>query len=137
MTGRVFIDTTVLAYALGRAHPQRTASRDLLQRASRGDIEVHASVEAIQELLFHRLRRTTRDQAVAQAMSAHDLCRVHSFDEAVTARMFELVQTTSLRGRDAVHAATALTHGFTEIVTADRDFDTVPGLARIAPADAA
>lgn len=31
------------------------------------------------------------------------------------------------------HAATALEHGFTEIVTTDRDFDAVPGLARLDP----
>lgn len=34
-----------------------------------------------------------------------------------------------------MHAATALAHGFTEIVSADTDFDDVPGLTRIDPAD--
>lgn len=133
MTRRLFIDTTVLTYAAGGQHPHRAASRALLDRAARGEVELHTSVEAIQELLFHRLRRAEPSEAIAQALSAHDLCRVHPFDEAVTARMFELVAESQIRGRDAVHAATALEHGFTEIVTTDRDFDAVPGLARLDP----
>ena len=46
-----------------------------------------------------------------------------------------LVATGTIGGRDAVHAATALAAGFTEIVSADRDLDRVPGLTRRAPDD--
>lgn len=51
------------------------------------------------------------------------------------ARALDLVMNSVLGGRDAVHAATALSLGFDDIVSADRDFDAVPGLRRIAPAD--
>ena len=45
----------------------------------------------------------------------------------------ELVQEI-LRGRDAVHAATALEHGLVTIISPDPDFDGAPGLTRIEPA---
>jgi predicted nucleic acid-binding protein len=133
---RLFIDTTVLAYAAGDEHPDRAVCRALFAAAQQGVLELHVSTEAIQELLHHRLRRATRIEAVAEAKAATATCRIHAFDESVLRRSLELVGSTGLRGRDAVHAATALEHGFDSVVTADRDFDGVPGLRRIDPSAA-
>jgi predicted nucleic acid-binding protein len=63
------------------------------------------------------------------------MCVLHPFDEVVLARALDLVMNSVLGGRDAVHAATALSLGFDHIVSADRDFDAAPGLRRIAPGD--
>ena len=59
----------------------------------------------------------------------------HDFTAAIQARSLDLMEVSGVRGRDAVHAATALTAGFTEIVTNDRGFDGIPGLRRIDPRD--
>lgn len=133
MTARAFLGTAVLALAVGGEHPQREDCRAYLAAAARGELDLHVSVEAIQELLFHRLRRGTRSEAVSLVRDVHAMCRVHDFDDAVALRMLDLVATSPLGGRDAVHAATALEHGFDEIVTPDRDFDAVPGLRRRDP----
>lgn len=130
---RLFLDTAVLALAVGGEHPLRNACRAVLQRATRGEVELHVSVEALQELLFHRMRRGRRDDAVALVRDVADLCHVHPFDDAVMRRVLDLVGGGSIGGRDAVHAATALVAGFDEIVTPDRDFDGVPGLRRLGP----
>jgi predicted nucleic acid-binding protein len=133
---RVFADTAVLALAIGGEHEQRASCRTLLAAATAGQVEVHVSVEALQELLFHRTRRAGRDAAVADVRDCMRVCRLHSFDSTVLARGVDLVATTHLRGRDAVHAATAMLHGFTEIVTTDADFDGLPELVRLAPDEA-
>jgi predicted nucleic acid-binding protein len=80
----------------------------------------------VQELLFHRMRRTSRAEAVAQARFAAGLCVLHPFDGAVLNRALNWWRSPDSRARDAVHAASALVAGFTEIVSADRDFDAVP-----------
>jgi predicted nucleic acid-binding protein len=133
---RVFADTSVLALAIGGEHEHRASCRALLAAATAGQVELHVSVEALQELLFHRTRRAGRDAAVADVRDSMRLCRVHSFDLTVLARTVDLVAATHLRGRDAVHASTAMLHGFTEMVTTDADFDGLPELARLAPAEA-
>ena len=132
---RVFLDTAVLALAVGGEHPLRASCRRYLEQAAAGELELHVSVEALQELLFHRMRRGDRAEAVALARDVRDLCHVHPFDGAVLARMLDLVATTALGGRDSVHAATAQAAGFSEIVTPDSDFDGVPGLARRTPGE--
>lgn len=133
MTTVIWVDTSVLAYAAGGTHPQREHCRQLVAAAAARRLELHASVEMVQELLFHRMRRTSHVEAVAQARFAAGLCVLHPFDGAVLNRALELVAVSGLGGRDAVHAASALVAGFTEIVSADRDFDAVPGLLRQDP----
>lgn len=129
----VVVDTTVLAHAMGGPSPQRTACRGLAARASSGELVRHASTEAVQEFLFHRLRMGERAAAVDSARLVMRLCLLHDLDREVLSRAIDLASTTMLRGRDAVHAATALRHSFDTIVSADRDLDRVPGLRRVDP----
>ncbi|MFZ5870249.1 MAG: type II toxin-antitoxin system VapC family toxin [Actinomycetota bacterium] len=136
MTGRaLFVDTSVLAYAVGGAHPQRDPCRAVLEAAVAGSVQLHASCELVQEFLFHRLRRTDRPTAVQQARDVAALCILHPLDGEIVFRMIDLVASSPLGGRDAVHAATALAHGFEAIVTPDQDFDEAPGLRRVSPSD--
>jgi len=131
------VDTAVFAYALGGSHPMKQPCARLVAAAGDGDIELHASVEMIQELVFHRMRKTDRHTAVRQARDAATVCVLHDFDEAVLHRMLELIATSeSLGGRDAVHAATALYHGIPSILSPDHAFDAVAGISRTDPADA-
>ncbi len=131
-----FADTSVFAYALGGHHVERAPARAVITAATAGELVLHASVEMVQELLHHRMRRGDRAAAVRQARAAGELCVLHAFDDAVLGRALDLVSTTPTRGRDAVHAATALHHGVSTMLSTDPDFDTVPGLTRITPGEA-
>lgn len=133
MTRRLFVDTAPLLYAVGGAHPLRAPCRALLAASAEGRVELHASVEVVQEFLFHRLRRDDRARAVAAARAVREVLVLHPFDASVVSAMVDLVETSGVGGRDAVHAATALAAGFEEIVSTDPDLDAVPGLGRLAP----
>jgi predicted nucleic acid-binding protein len=96
-------------------------------------LELHASVELVQEVVFHRLRRRDRVQAVADARLVADSCQLHDFDSGVLRRALSLIAEGTVGGRDAVHAATALEAGIGVIVSNDADFDGIRGLTRIDP----
>jgi predicted nucleic acid-binding protein len=131
------VDAAVFAYALGAAHPMKQVCQAVLSAAGAGVIELHASTEMVQELLFHRMRKTDRQTAAHQARDAATVCVLHDFNPPVLYRSIELVAASkTLGGRDAVHAATALQHGLDTILSPDRDFDVVAGLRRVDPADA-
>lgn len=132
-TVKLFLDTSVLVFAVGTEHKQRSHCAALIEAAARGDVEVHMSAEAIQEFIHHRMRRSSRSLALAQARAARDLALIHPFDGDVLDTAMQLIESTTLRGRDAVHAATALLGGFDRIVTTDRDFAAVPGLGPVSP----
>lgn len=131
----LFVDTTVLAYAVGGPHEHRTACARLVHRAADADLTLHASAEAIAELVFHRMRRGPRAAAIETASLARQMLVVHAFDADVLDRALELIASTPLRSRDAVHAATALAAGFDSIVTTDADFASIPILRAVHPKD--
>lgn len=124
----VLIDTSVLAYALGAEHEHRAACRRLLSEFHR-TLRPHASVEMIQELVFHRLRRTDRRRAVSAGRQVAQAVTLHPFDQPILQVALSLIESTDdVRGRDAVHAATGLAIGVDAIVSTDAAFEAIPGL---------
>jgi predicted nucleic acid-binding protein len=136
--GSVLLDAAVPLYASGVDSPQREPCATVMDAVISGQLKAFASVEMIQEFVFHRLRRTgDRARSVADGRSLSDVVTVLDFDTAVLYGALELVEMFPIRGRDAVHAATALAIGLPAVVTPDRVFDQIPGLRRLDPAELA
>ncbi len=89
----------------------------------------------IQEVVHHRLRRTgDRSIASADGRDTAALCTLLNFDREVLDLSLDLIERIpTIRGRDAVHAATALAYGIETIISPDRAFDGIPGLTRLDP----
>ncbi len=128
----VYADTSVFLLAAGEPATGRDDAVAYLDGVGEG-LEVHLSVEAVQEFLFHRMRRAGRAVALAQTEALTESVVLHPFDHGVLRRSLDLVRDTDIRGRDAVHAATALEIGLDTIVTFDRDLAVVPGLQVVRP----
>lgn len=136
---RFLIDTNVLIYARGATHPYREPCRAILRAAAKGDIQIEASVEMIQEFAHLLLRRQPdRRDALAEVEEARGQVRLHPFgDEVLRISLDLLLRHPTLGVRDAVHAATALHAGLATIISADRAFDDLAEPDRIDPADPA
>jgi uncharacterized protein len=136
---RVLLDTNVILYALGGPHAQAEPCRRILELTGEGSLQAEAPVDIVQEILHHRNRRLgDRAQAGRDALAAATLCRLHAVepqDAREAARLF--AASPRLSARDAVFAAIANRHGLQTILSADADFDGLPGLHRIDPTDAA
>ena len=134
MTGRrVVLDSNVPLYALGADSPWRDSCDRVMRLIAGGNLRAVASTEMIQEVVHHRLRMVGRPDAAADGRDLAELVDLVAFDEAVLDKALELIEVTNVRGRDAIHAATALTQGISEIVSIDPAFDAVPGLTRLDP----
>lgn len=134
---RVLVDTNVILYALGGPHAYAEPCRRILRLAGEGRIGLEAPVDLVQEILHHRARRLSdRRQAAAEAMATATLCRLHAVDPQDASSAAELfADSACLSARDAVFAAVAVRHGLDAILSADRDFDGLPSLRRVDPAD--
>lgn len=134
---RFLYDTTIFIYALGALHEYREPCRKIVRRAALGELSGEASVDLVQELVHYRFRRTgARDDAVRNGKQAAALCRLHEFAPTDLPLALDLFRSNvRLTARDAFFAALALGRGINAILTVDRDFDDIPGLERIDPAD--
>ncbi|MGI9016938.1 MAG: type II toxin-antitoxin system VapC family toxin [Euzebya sp.] len=137
--GPALLDTAIFIYAVGGHSPYRAACRRLLSPDVLPAYSGQASVQAIQELLHQRTRRTGDRQESAQvAVAASKLCPLHELTERDLRLSLELfAQHESLTGRDALHAATAIVRDIPVIISPDGDFDGIVGLQRVDPLEAA
>ncbi|MCU1440898.1 MAG: hypothetical protein JWP85_1895 [Rhodoglobus sp.] len=135
MDNAVLLDTSVTVYALGGDDPRREPCRSLLARANAGEFRAYASVEMVQELVHHRLRKTgDRNHAIADGRDITAACTVLYFDREILDLSLDLIERIpTMRSRDAVHAATAIAYGIESIASTDTAFDGIPGLKRIDP----
>ena len=133
----ILLDSAVVIYALGEDHSQKAACLAIMTAAANGEFRAYASVEMIQELVHHRQRRTgDRMLAALDGRDTSAVCTLLNFDREILDLSLDLIERVpTIRGRDAVHAATALAYGIERIVSPDRAFDGIPGLTRIDPAD--
>ncbi len=135
MEQAVLIDSATALYAMGGPSTHRDACRAFIAGTTRGRGRAYASVEMIQEFGFHRLRVTgDRTRAAQETRGLAASFTLLPFDREVLDLSLELIERMpTVRGRDAVHAATALAYGIPVIASTDRGFDGIPGLIRIDP----
>jgi predicted nucleic acid-binding protein len=133
MTGGLYVDSSVLLLAVGGPHPLRDPCREVIAYSARTGTALHCSVEGGQEFLFHRIRRVGSEQGIREFDVVDAMVVWHDFTHDVLRAARSLVAQGHARGRDAVHAATALGAGFGQLVSCDADFDGIPGLARLDP----
>lgn len=134
---RFLYDTSIFIYALGGDHPYREPCREIVRKATAGELQGEASADLLQELAHQRLRRTgDRVDAARSTRNVADLVQLHSLEPEDALRGIDLFEThPKLDARDAVFAALALNRGIDAILATDRAFDEIDDLERIDPAN--
>lgn len=134
MEHAVLIDANIALYALSNTDPRKNPCREFLAALGHDGRHGYASTELIQEVVHHRLRIVGNNaRAVLEARKLATNLIVLNFDSEVLDIALNLIQDHAVRGRDAVHAATALAYGIPAIASTDPAFDHVPGITRIDP----
>jgi predicted nucleic acid-binding protein len=134
----ILLDTTVLVYAVGAEHPLREPCRRVLAAHGAGAIDATTTVEVIAEFAHVRARRRGRTDAVEIARryaAAFTLLSTDADDLAGGLELFE--RHHELGAFDAMLAAVAVNRATDALVSADRAFAAVPGLAWVDPSSPA
>lgn len=134
----IVLDTTVLVYAKGAAHPLRDPCRRLIDAIAEGRLDATSTVEVIQELVHVRAQRRERPDAVRLGGDYADLLAplLTVEDEHLRHGLSLFERNERLGAFDAVLAATAIDVNASAFVSADGDFAHVAGLPHVIPDDA-
>ncbi|MGD8485331.1 MAG: PIN domain-containing protein [Chloroflexota bacterium] len=131
----IVLDTTVLVYAVGEAHPLREPCRRLIEAIAEERLEATTTVEVVQEFVHVRARRRDRRDAAERGRELlrllGPLIRPGDAELALGLRLFEEHEEVGMF--DAVLAAAAMLSGADALVSADRAFATVRGLPHLDP----
>ena len=133
----IVLDTTVLVYATGSDHPLREPCRRLVDAVANGVLTATTTVEVIQEFTHVRALRMGRADAsrLAESFTAL-LTPLLPVGESALRHGLQLYAGSDRVGAfDAVLAAATMSVGGQTLVSADRSFSEVPGLANVTPDD--
>ena len=138
MPPATFIDANVPIYAAGREHPYREPCIRVLAAVNDNPAAFVTDAEVFQEIRHHYLRTERRDagQVVVESFAAMMQGRVSpvTIDDVLAAGHLAK-EHRGLSSRDLLHLAVMHRLGVTRVITADTDFDRVPGIIRVDPAD--
>lgn len=123
----IVVDTTVLVYAVGGAHPLAEPCRRLVGLVGQGAVTATTTVEAIQEFTHVRARRKDRRDAAAVARQYVTLLAplLTPDDDDLQAGLDLFARHGELDAFDAVLAAVARNAGASALVSADRGFSVL------------
>ena len=136
MTHVSFIDTNVPIYAAGRDHPYKEPCAAIIRAIANNPTRFITDVEVFQELMHHYLR-TNRWAIGREIFSRFELLLqgriepTYPEDLRRAAQMADQVHQAS--SRDLVHASVMNRKGTSLIISADTDFDMLPGMRRLDP----
>ena len=138
MSPTAFLDTNVPIYAVGTAHPQKEPCIEVLDLAADHPRSFVTNVEVLQELL-HRFTAPGRWPTGRYAL-ARFVALMRGRTEPVYPADIDYAIELADRNiraaaRDLIHAAVMRRIGVELIVSADRQFDGVPGVTRLDPLD--
>jgi predicted nucleic acid-binding protein len=134
---RFLYDTSIFIYALGRDHHYKEPCREIVRRATVGELQGEACADLLQELAHQQARRTgNRPRAAKATRNVAKLAWWHPVEPNDVHRGLGLFEAhTNLDARDAVFAAVALNRGIDAILATDRAFDEIGALERLDPVD--
>ncbi len=129
----IFVDSNVPMYLVGAPHPHKLDAQLLVENALSTGERLLTDAEVLQEIC-HRYASIARRDMIQPAFDAIlgvvDEVLAVEREDVETAKDI-LLRYTFLSARDAVHAAAMRRHGINRIMTFDRGFDSIPGLARV------
>ena len=129
----ILVDSNIPMYLVGADHPHKATARTLLERAITDGEVLVTDAEVLQEIL-HRYVAIDRRDAIEPATAAllDVVDEVFPVERVDVERARRIVLSTRLSARDAIHLAIARRHGVDRILTFDRAFDGLDGIARYA-----
>ena len=133
----VFIDVNVFMYAAGAPHPYKAPCVRILSDIETGALTAAINTEILQELLYRYSHIKLADKGI---QLCRDILRypltvlpVGENDIRLAIDLFQVHYATSLKPRDAIHAATMQNNGITRLISADADFDRLSSVIRVDP----
>ena len=135
----LLLDANIPIYAHGREHFYREPCRIIMRRVKIHPHNYAVDTETFQEILYIYSRRwqTALGVAVTQELLNLGTAIIPITIAEIRAAIRLLQNIPGIAPRDAIHSAVVMEHGLDGIISADRDFDRIPGLRRYDPADLA
>ena len=131
-----FIDANIPIYAAGREHPYKDPCADILRLVAENPMSFVTDAEVLQGLV-HRYRSQDRWSLGREVLRTFALVMQDRIEPVYAGDILSGADLADrhlgISARDLVHAAVMHRLGVEHIISADADFDRLPGINRLDP----
>lgn len=131
----VYLDANVFIYAALDSGAKGEKAREILNSIVKGNEAACTCLLAVDEVVWKIWKETKdRKQSIEQGMRMLALPNIRCAEVAKEEMLLALnlmSENSSLKPRDAIHAAVCMRNNIRTIISDDGDFDTLKGLKRI------
>ena len=136
MTSVAFVDANIPIYAAGRDHRYKEPCARIIRAIANSPAHFMTDAEVLQELMHHFLRTNRWAAGREMFLTFEMLLRgriepTYAEDVSMAALMADAGHQS--RTRDLVHASVMQRFGTSLCISADTDFDRIPGVRRLDP----
>lgn len=130
----IYIDSNIFIYSVvAKSDKQISLSKNILLKITERKFDAATSVLTWDEFVW--VVRKTLGQGLVEIEGSKFLnlpnLKFIAVEESTIREAQRLVGKYTLKPRDAIHVATAISHGISQIISDDPDFDKVAELERI------
>jgi len=134
----LYVDSNLFIYPIiydSNVMPEAARAKQKLLEIASGSVKACTSTLTWDEVTWITRRLFGSEKAAEQGASFLKLpnLKLLKVDMEIVSYAQALLEKHDLKPRDAIHAATAVKNGISEILSYDEDFDTVPDLVRLSP----
>lgn len=136
MTSVAFVDANIPIYAAGRDHEYKEPCARIIRAIANNPAHFITDAEVLQELMHHYLRtnRWTTGWEIFRRFETLLQGRIEpTYPEDVSQAARLVGQGNQSSSRDLVHASVMRRCGTSLCISADTDFDRIPGVRRLDP----
>lgn len=138
MTSVAFVDANIPIYAAGRDHQYKEPCARIIRAIANNPAHFMTDAEVLQELMHHFLR--TNRWAAGREMFLTFETLLHgriepTYPEDVSQAVRMVDEGHQASSRDLVHASVMRRCGLSLCISADTDFDRIPGVRRLDPTE--
>ena len=136
MTSVAFVDANIPIYAAGREHQYKEPCARIIRVIADNPTQFITDAEVLQELMHHYMRtnRWTIGREIFRRFETLLQGRIEpTYPEDVSQAARLADQGNQSRSRDLVHASVMRRCGTSLCISADTDFDRIPGIRRLDP----
>lgn len=129
----IYLDANIFLYVLTGNPQQSSSCLSILKQVTEGTLDGCTSYLTWDEVLYALMREIGRINAIEESRKFLTMPHLSfiDVDYSIISKAQELIEMYKVDPRDAIHAATAILNGCTEIVSDDKDFDVVKELKRV------
>lgn len=133
MKNMIYLDANIFIYAVINTDKEGEYCRKILTKLVKNELDGHTSFITWDEFVHIIKKHKGREIAILEGNKFLEFpnLRFLKVNEDVIIKAQSLISKYSINPRDAIHAATALVNNINEIISNDKDFDTIKEIKRI------